>query len=137
MAQPNKNLGVFHDPLPRHNNNINHISSKAIQQVNHNYHARQNNEFMGFSNLDFSFIGGIDITLDYEYTDIMEVPLAYQIIEVYDNNMIKVTTRIGRGNDKVPLYPPKEAQIHQILSQDKVQIKTQAPRASINIHTQI
>jgi len=68
---------------------------------------------MAFSDLElyFSFISSIDIISDYEFIGIMEAPMDYQIVEVHASNMIKLTTRMGRYNDKLPLPPPSEVQI--------------------------
>lgn len=82
VAQPKIKLVIFQDSLPRHNNNINHISSYVIQYINHDYNPRKNNKFMGFSDieLDFPFIGGIDITLDYDFRRVMKIPPSYKIV---------------------------------------------------------
>lgn len=37
-------------------------------------------------------MGNIDIMPNYEFTDSMNPPLAYQIIEVHEANMIGITT---------------------------------------------
>jgi len=93
MAQPNKNFGIFQDPLPRHNNNIKNISSKATHYANHDYNHRYSNEFVGFNDIDsnFPFVGGIDIIPHYEFMGVMELPPSYHIIEVHNINMVNVT----------------------------------------------
>jgi len=67
----------------------------------------RNNELVGFNNIDshFPFMGGIDITPDYEFMGIMDPPPAYQIVKVHDSNMIEVTTRTSRGNDRAHPSP--------------------------------
>lgn len=57
--------------------------------------------------LEFPFMGGIDITHDYEFTGSRDPPSDYQIIEVYDAQMINITIGIGYAIDK-PEPPPRE-----------------------------
>lgn len=79
IAQANKKLGVFQDPLPTHNNNINHISFEDSQKVVHNYNPRHSNEFMGSINIIsyYSFMGTIDITSYYEFLGVIDAPQTY------------------------------------------------------------
>lgn len=92
---------------------------------------------MGFTNIDshFPFVGGIDVILDIEFSSIINPPLVYHIIEVHDSNMIRVTTRMGQGNDRAPPRPPWDVGIQQPLPKPQVQIQAQLLRAPITIQT--
>lgn len=74
---------------------------------------------MGFTDIysHFSSFGGIDITPYFEFTCVMDPPLAYHIVEIHDSSMIGVTTRNGQHDNRAPLAPCRDARIQQTLPQ--------------------
>lgn len=74
---------------------------------------------MGFTDIDshFSFVRGIDITLNFDFVGAMDPPLPYQIVKIYDSNMVRVTTRIGWGYNRAPPPPSWVAIIQTIFPQ--------------------
>lgn len=138
ITQPNQKMGIFQDPLPRHNNDVHYVSIEATQQVLHDYNSMQSNEFYSFisTNSKVPFIGSVDITSDYEFTSHMNPPLAYQIVEVHDVNMVGIATHIGHGVDRPP-PPSQEMLIQQPTTPPQVQVQTQAPRPIVTIQTHI
>lgn len=56
-------------------------------------------------------MGGIDIIPYYEFTGSMDPLASYQIIKVYDSNIIKITTNMDHIMDRPSLPSPRDTYI--------------------------